>query len=425
MDDGSRFVLSPSLPFVLCAAGFRLDIAHIPYQADLMRFVRGPEGHVGRLPLADGRTVTLIHYRNVEIDEALSMRIIPKPKPPDFHNYREYREYLSMAIKKIVANASAKARRVQYTPLATLSSGYDSTACAALASEAGCREAVTFRTARAESGAVLGPDDSGEEAAKQLGLELRAYDRNDYGNGDAGFPEAEFVACGDLGQDLPWSAFSDAFEGRLVVSGTHGDVVWDRHFKPRCRGIYRKEMSGCSVVEFRSRVGFLYVVPAFFGCWSNPSIARISNSAEMRPWSVAGRYDRPIPRRIAEDKGIRREAFGQRKKAVAVLLNRDGRLDQFMKPESRSDFEQFYQQNRQLRPKHRQAFFDALFAMRRWSGAVLEGLHLSRFIPIPVPQRYIMPPGRPSFLVHWAMPIIQKRYRDALENAKAAGSGRG
>ena len=33
----------------------------------------------------------------------------------------------------------------------------------------------------------------------------------------------------------------------------------------------------------------------------------------MRPWSVGGGYDRPIPRRIAEEAGVPRQHFGQRK----------------------------------------------------------------------------------------------------------------
>jgi hypothetical protein len=353
--------------------------------------------------------MTLVHHRNVECGRDTSIRIVAKPEPPAFASYREYRDYLSTGLRRVVANASARSRKVGYTPLTTLSSGYDSTACAALATEAGCREAVTFRTARRESSTAIEPDDGGGDIGRQLGLTVREFDRDAYRSA-RDFPEAEFVACGDLGQDLPWTAFGGVFEGRLVISGTHGDVVWDRHSMPPGKGIFRKEMSGCSMVEFRSRVGFAYVVPAFFGSWSHPSIHAISTSAEMLPWSVGGHYDRPIPRRIAEEKGVKRGTFARRKKAVAVLLNREGRIDQLMNAESRADFERYYSVAVRLRPRRRQALYSAVFATRLWYDRVVDTLRLSRLLPSPVPLRFRLPPGRPSFLVHWALPIIQRRY---------------
>jgi len=38
-------------------------------------------------------------------------------------------------------------------------------------------------------------------------------------------------------------------------------------------------------------------------------------SEEMQPWSIGGDYDKPFPRRIAEEMGVPRELFGQRKMA--------------------------------------------------------------------------------------------------------------
>ncbi len=37
----------------------------------------------------------------------------------------------------------------------------------------------------------------------------------------------------------------------------------------------------------------------------------------MAPWSVGGRYDRPLPRRIAEEAGLPRERFGVRNRATS------------------------------------------------------------------------------------------------------------
>ena len=38
----------------------------------------------------------------------------------------------------------------------------------------------------------------------------------------------------------------------------------------------------------------------------------------MQPWSIGGTYDRPIARRIGEEAGVPREAFGQTKLATVV-----------------------------------------------------------------------------------------------------------
>jgi hypothetical protein len=39
------------------------------------------------------------------------------------------------------------------------------------------------------------------------------------------------------------------------------------------------------------------------------TIIGLSNSPEMAPWQVGGDYDRPIPRRILEERGIERGTF--------------------------------------------------------------------------------------------------------------------
>ena len=60
----------------------------------------------------------------------------------------------------------------------------------------------------------------------------------------------------------------------------------------------------------------------------------------MTPWSVGGGYDRPIPRRIAESAGVDRQAFGQRKRAVAVWYGKEAPED-IMQSASYRDFEAY------------------------------------------------------------------------------------
>jgi hypothetical protein len=55
----------------------------------------------------------------------------------------------------------------------------------------------------------------------------------------------------------------------------------------------------------------------------------------MHPWKLGnGYYDRPIARRIAEEAGVPREFFGQRKRGAGLMLRR-------LSSESEADFERF------------------------------------------------------------------------------------
>jgi hypothetical protein len=50
----------------------------------------------------------------------------------------------------------------------------------------------------------------------------------------------------------------------------------------------------------------------------------MAESGEMRPYQVGGRYDRPVPRRIAEEAGVPRGSFGTEKKAASIVFDWGG-----------------------------------------------------------------------------------------------------
>ena len=59
--------------------------------------------------------------------------------------------------------------------------------------------------------------------------------------------------------------------------------------------------------------GYIPVPMTSYGIRHWTDLFRISNSDEMKPWSIGGDYDRLIPRRILEEKGLPRESFGMKK----------------------------------------------------------------------------------------------------------------
>ncbi len=423
----SRLFVSPSLSFILNMAGQELDIKHIPYHAQLIEMLYGYDHHVGVIPLSSGRDMKIIHFRNILVDRALNITVVDKRSSPEFLSYEDYRQYLVDRLKLYFANASSEHRKVRYDVISTISTGYDSPACSALAFDAGCRNAVTFKTSRAGYDRIE-HGDSGKNIGEILGLSVEEYARNSYLTAE-GTPEAEFVACGDLGQDFEMCAFEKAWEQKVVILGDHGDQLWDpdrqrKHIETK---LWRYDTGGDCLVEFRTRVGFIPLRPIFVGALSHPSIHRITKSKEMIPWYLGNKYDRPIARRIIEEKGVPRELFARRKKNISILLNRDDRLQPQMKPESFSSFLNFYLQHRQIRGAFKQKIYEILFrAYHLCYGLIsIPNKLFTRFgipvlIPNIVPHKFSQPPGMPSFLVHWGIAKIRDRYHTEPQKSPLA-----
>lgn len=409
--DNERVVVSPSLAFLLARTGEALDIQHIPYQTDLLQLTFSIKNHIGSIPLTGKKQLLVAHYRNISIDQELNLRIQEKPNPLPFLDYSHYKDYLVSSLAAIFSNAKDPARSHNYRPVATVSSGYDSTACAALANEAGCTDGITFVQARQQD-----ENDSGTQTGKLLGLEMKEFNRDDYKR-KTGFPEAEFLAIGDLGQELVMSAFEETLPERMLIIGTHGDAIWDRLAKNVVQDIICETTPGGCLTDFKFRVGFMLVPVAYFGCINHPSIHRISNSPDMAPWTLGNTYDRPIPRRIVEQRGVPRHLFGQKKRQVTVLLITAGKIRQGLKPESLASFMKFYEAHKGQRPLIRQLWYQSIFLLSEmWSffASKIHGL-TSRLgkpvsLPSPIPLKYQENPGMPSFLVHWALHIVQERY---------------
>jgi hypothetical protein len=220
----------------------------------------------------------------------------------------------------------------------SISKGYDSTAVTALAVELGYRDVVTFTTDE------LGYDDCGRDNAVRLGLDVSVANQFDF-HELPGHPEAEFCASNPSGAGMVTAGLGNRLEGRILLKGDYGDKIWSTsavddmpNFRqPNLRGLATSSMN-----EFRLRTGaFIFDVPAI-GAIHSHKVHRISRSREMLPWSVGGEYDRPIPRRIAEEMGLPRESFGQKK--MFGLHQAGSNLS--LSPESLADFERYYESAR-------------------------------------------------------------------------------
>ena len=307
--DDDALVVSNSLAFLLEHLG--ATVHRDPHVGS--RFasaVLGIEEYQRRVLETDKGPISRLLHHNLAWRPGTAPVETPKPTPFEFPDYKSYRDALRTEMGAVFANAADPARKVRYTPVSTCSSGYDSTACLVLAQELGCDRAVTLTTARG------GQSDGGEQIAEVLGVALQSFERTDSAPAEQ---TAEFLATGMGGEDVIYTPFEPAIAGSVLLTGFHGDKIWSKGVKPSST-IVRGDVSGCSLGEFRLRCGFVHLPVPFIAAEKHSQLADISNSPVMQPWSIGGWYDRPIPRRIAEDAGIPREAFGIDKKAASLLL---------------------------------------------------------------------------------------------------------
>lgn len=344
LDGGDELFVSNSLVFLLARSGDELDPEHGEYPHALYRSY-GVTESTRSIPTRSGQPVRLFYYQNLVVQADLTIRTVAKTAAGEFEDFDSYRRFLESSVVNVFENASDSNRTVVYhKPIASISSGYDSTASAVFARKIGCERALTFKEARPlDIDGYTGGDDRGTPIANALGMTCKEFDRLDYlKQSTLEFPEAEIFVTSHL-VDLNFLSLEDSLdESSIFFTGNRGDVVWNKRLNPN------QDSGGPGMAEFRLRVGFVHFPVPYLGttdcrpaqCRVSKSIRRISNSREMAPWSVGGDYDRPIPRRILEEAGVERAAFGQENKAVAVWFGKEAPQD-IMTPASYRDFQDF------------------------------------------------------------------------------------
>jgi hypothetical protein len=191
-----RVFFSNSIAFVLQASGEGLDPSYMDYENAFLSLADGLDRYRRELPTASGNPFRQHFFCNIRITPTGEIQEFPKSIPNDpIRSYEEYLTFLRSQIKSLCENAASPARSHRYSPIAFCSTGYDSPACAALARELGCDEAVVFETKKSSL-----RSDSGVEIVKRLGytniVELNELDYRRYDMADL------FVATGELGNSI-------------------------------------------------------------------------------------------------------------------------------------------------------------------------------------------------------------------------------
>lgn len=413
-DSGGTY-LSNSIPLILKTSGNTLDIKYLDYEADALSISRGLGRHVKHVPLDKGVQLATHYYCNVHLTPTPVES--SKAMPPIPSDYGDYRRFLVEQTQGIASNASDRARRVQYPPIVFCSNGYDSTACAVLGRHVGCDEAVVYESKRSHR------TDSGSEVVRSLGYST-IHEKEEMGYKSVDSAEL-FLGTGELGTSIFFLSAQDELRGKLLISGVHGDKMWDREYAESDDRIVRSFYPDTAKTEFRLATGYINYPPAFLTATIQTDIHRISTMAEMEPWTLHSDYDRPIPRRLAEESGVPRAAFGMIKKGGAGSSLRFGNrayLARSMPPESYRRFCAFLPTvRRRLRAKRvtRSAiylvFVLATLLHTRGHSQLGKLLRTEKW-----PARYKCSPFAPSLLFPWAVHELSKAYELPTNSSGAA-----
>ncbi len=322
----TQVTVSNSLPLLLARIGDSLDPRCLEYPKICDSILEGINDYRKDIPTTKG-TVRRLMYRNLDVSlERVSES--EKPMPPRFGCFKDYRDYLRDNYALIAANARDSDRTQSLEILSTQSKGYDTTVVNVIAKVYGIDKVFTVtkakqvgRFAHQDEGEL--PDDDGGEICDSLDLPCIRLNRRAF---TEEFDREHLYYSGlHHNQDANLDEMSKYISrGSVLLTGIHG-TIW---YTKACLGkrayldseLRKWDLGGHGMAELRLALGFIHLPLPYIGARRKEDIVNITESSEMDPWRLGNSYDRPIARRIAEEAGVPRHAFGQSKMGSVVLF---------------------------------------------------------------------------------------------------------
>ena len=388
--------VSNSLPAIL--AGAQLSLCDdFDYTHQFKSICKGLRHHGRSFPTNKGE-VYVCYFNNLVYDGTRVTEVEKPDVAPHFASYHDYYEFMLNTAARLGDNIRCPARRHRVEQLSTISSGYDSPASAVIAAQAGCRHTVTFR----QSTSIWRGSDSGEHMAGYLNMAVRTYSRiaKEYPN-----EEAVWAVTGRPGV-LNWTLFDYPKPLCCLFTGCHGDKVWNRGHMDLDDIFQIPSIADLGIGEFRLFEGVFHCPVPFWGMRHLSEIRAISCTREMNSWTVGGQYDRPIARRILEEKGVPRTRFALRKKNTSSETY-------FLWPYSRDarvSFDRFLKERNLKCPPY---FVVRLLRIIAHFNYLIESNVIRKFHNIKGLQNKLTLRGC-SMLFHWANSELKKTYERAL-----------
>jgi hypothetical protein len=323
--DQCEVVVANSLPLLLASLNDTLDPQEARYGAINRSVMLGIQHYTQIIPTQKGKVNRLMHW-NLSVSCG---RIThqDKPSPPPFADFKAYAGYLSQTYARLADNARDAARARPLAIFSTQSKGYDSTAANAVAKNHGVDRAFTVTKSKGKGyfahedhGHEL--DDDGSAICQFFKIDCTPIERRALENQPA--QEYLFYACmhetGDfnllqIGQQVQ--------QPTALITGCLGELWHTRHYYQTHPGLVnanlmRVDLGNHGLTEVRLQAGYVQLAFPYIGARSRADILKITESPEMAPWRLNNAYDRPIPRRLAEEAGLDRSSFGQVKMASVL-----------------------------------------------------------------------------------------------------------
>jgi hypothetical protein len=328
--DGATWHLSNSLVVLLGKTGARphMGFDHRPWAESMClginHYIKSMSVEHPRIP-----QVSQLIWEKLRIKPDGSYSYGITDKVHDFADYQQYHQAYRDAVAALWANATDKARAKPMRAVTSASRGYDSASVASVVVPiTGPITSWTAKRSNTRIPQVLRglmktdvADDDGSEIARQLGAQPHYLDLDL--NTLPEELEAWCWATGQLSPELVFRSMLEEAEGQdvptIFFAGHNGDGLWEVNLgEPYLtRQVVRGAQSGYALIEARVRYGVVECSTPYIFSRSAPEVNRISKSQELAPWRLDNAYDRPIPRRMLEERGVPRDAFGWGKKAVA------------------------------------------------------------------------------------------------------------
>lgn len=291
-----HLVVSNSLPLLLAVTCQRLTDSHIyswHYHAAMSLGWRAIVKGLSDFPLSRGTFSLRTHCRLRVTPGGIGLAKHLGPRIPRDVSFRQYEEGLRACVARTLDNARSRARqRASASAIATVSSGYDSTAVAALASRVGCNEGVTIDGGDGDCGLAIG---------EALGLRMQSVQKTS--SLDQTGLATVLAMPGNTGH-TPWLALAPWFRNKVVLTGWYGDTAWRLTHACAFRQEFASVVGNAGLPEARLWLDATFVPVIAAGDIDQHHLVALSLGDDMAPFRTMTSYDRPIPRRIATEAGV-------------------------------------------------------------------------------------------------------------------------
>jgi hypothetical protein len=320
-----RVFVSNSLPFLLSHTDDLLDPTFLGYHRINESITEGINKYIHEIPTLHG-AIRRLMYRNLIVSTE-RVTETEKDMPPRFECYGDYYKYIVANYEMITKNIRDSARMHKMEIFSTQSKGYDTTAVNAIAAKYGVDKVFTVSKGKGagyfatkDEGAQV--NDDGTEICSTLGLNCIRIDRRAF---ETDFEkEYLYYSVLDDNQDLNLVQINKYISSvSILLTGTLGEIWCTKQWYKDRPGfinseLLRGDLGTHTLSEIRLLAGFIQLPLPYIGARRREDIFRITESGEMNAWCLGNSYDRPIPRRIAEEAGVPRDLFGQKKMATVV-----------------------------------------------------------------------------------------------------------